>query len=405
MSESSTSSESVSSRRARRKVLLSVAVLVFVATGVGYGAYWYFIGRYWIGTADAYVHGNQIPLMAQVTGTVTTVRVDNTELVHRGDVLVKLDPTDAKLAVQKAEASLADTVRQVRQLYQQVPELQASVRVRRANLQQAHDDYLRARRLRKSGTVSEQDYQHALTSWHAAQATLSEVRHELDVLRAQTGDTDLRHHPKVKLAAVSLRQADVSLARTRILAPVTGYVAQSSVQLGQQVAPGKPLLAIVPLDRLWVDANFKETVLAQMRIGQPVDITADLYGSSVQYHGTVLGISPGTGSTFELLPPENATGNWIKVVRRVPVRIGLRESELKQHPLRLGLSMSVSVDVHDTHGSVLGEAPSVRTISSTDVYQRALQQENARIDAIIRANSHGGAAPENSQAAATAHGG
>ncbi len=404
MSESSTSSESVSPRRARRKVLLSVVALVFVLSGVGYGAYWYFIGRYWIGTADAYVHGNQIPLMAQVTGTVTTVRVDNTELVHRGDVLVKLDPTDAKLAVQKAEASLADTVRQVHQLYQQVPELQASVRVRRANLQQARDDYRRARRLRKSGTVSEQDYQHALTTWHAAQASLSEVRHELDVLRAQTGDTDLRHHPKVKLAAASLRQADVALARTRILAPVTGYVAQSTVQLGQQVAPGKPLLAIVPLDRLWVDANFKETVLAKMRIGQPVDIQADLYGSSVQYHGTVLGISPGTGSTFELLPPENATGNWIKVVRRVPVRIGLRESELKQHPLRLGLSMSVSVDVHDTHGSVLSEAPSVRTTSSTDIYQRALQQESERIDAIIRANAHGGTAPENSQAAAAVHG-
>jgi len=404
MSESSTSSESVPPHRTRRKVLLSAVALVFVSAGLGYGAYWYFIGRYWISTADAYVHGNQIPLMAQVTGTVTTVRVDNTELVQRGEVLVKLDPTDAKLAVQKAEARLADTVRQVHQLYQQVPELQASVRVRRADLQQAHDDYLRTQRLRKSGTVSEQDYQHALTSWHAAQATLSEVRHHLAVLQAQTGDADLRLHPKVRLAAVSLRQADVALARTRILAPVTGYVAQSTVQLGQQIAPGEPLLAIVPLDRVWVVANFKETVLAKMRVGQPVQLTADLYGSSVQYHGTVLGISAGTGSTFELLPPENATGNWIKVVRRVPVRIGLRDSELRQHPLRLGLSMSVSVDVHDTHGSVLGEAPAGRSTASTDVYQRALQKANARIDAIIRANSQVGATPEAAQAAAAAHG-
>jgi membrane fusion protein (multidrug efflux system) len=154
----------------------------------------------------------------------------------------------------------------------------------------------------------------------------------------------------------------------------------------------------VPLDRVWVVANFKETVLAKMRIGQPVDVKADLYGSSVHYHGKVLGISPGTGSTFELLPPQNATGNWIKVVRRVPVRIGLRESELKQHPLRLGLSMSVSVDVRDTHGSILGEAPAGRTTSSTDVYQQVLQKADAQIDAIIRANSHGGAAPPNSQA-------
>ena len=403
MSESSNSSESSSPRRAHRKVLLVVITLVFVSAGVGYGAYWYFVGRYWIGTSDAYVHGNKVPLMAQVTGIVTTVRVDNTELVHRGEVLVKLDPTDAKLAVQKAEARLADTVRQVHQLYQQIPELQASVRVSRADLQQAHDDYLRARRLRKSHNVSEQDYQHALTAWHAAQATLSEVRHHLAVLQAQTGDTDLRHHPKVKLAAATLRQTDVSLARTHILAPVTGYVAQSTVQLGQQIAPGNRLLAIVPLDRVWVVANFKETVLAKMRVGQPVDVKADLYGSSVHYHGKLLGISPGTGSTFELLPPQNATGNWIKVVRRVPVRIGLRESELKQHPLRLGLSMSVSVDVHDTHGSILGEAPSGRTTSSTDVYQQVLQKANARIDAIIRANSQVGAAPKASQAAAAAH--
>lgn len=403
MSESSTSSESVSPHRARRKVLLSVIALVFILAGVGYGAYWFFVGRYWISTSDAYVHGNQVPLMAQINGTVTTVRVDNTELVHRGEVLVKLDTTDAKLAVEKAEAGLANAVRQVHQLFQRVPELQATVRVRRADLQRAHDDYLRARRLRKSGNVSQQDYQHALTAWHAAQAALSEARHALDVLRAQTGDTDLRHHPRVKLAAVSLRQADVALARTRILAPVTGYVAQSNVELGQQVAPGKPLLTIVPLDRVWVVANFKETVLAKMRVGQPVDIKADLYGSSVHYHGKVLGISPGTGSTFELLPPENATGNWIKVVRRVPVRIGLRKSELKKNPLRLGLSMSVSVDVHDTHGSVLGEAPAGRSITSTDVYQRALQNANARINAIIRANSHGVAAPRSSKAVA-AHG-
>lgn len=405
MSESPTSSEPVSPRRARRKVLLSVVALAFVLAGAGYGAYWYFIGRYWIGTADAYVHGNQVPLMAQVTGTVTSIRVDNTELVHRGEVLVTLDPTDAELAVQKAEAELADTVRQVRQLYQQVPELQASVQARQANLQQARDDYLRAQRLRKSGTVSQQDYQHALTTWHAAQATLSEARHALDVLRAQTRDTDLRHHPKVKLAAVNLRQADVALARTRILAPVAGYVAQSSVELGQQVAPGKPLLAIVPLDRVWVVANFKETVLANMRVGQPVDVKADLYGASVHYHGKLLGISPGTGSVFELLPPQNATGNWIKVVRRVPVRIGLRESELKQHPLRLGLSMSVSVDVRDTHGSVLGEARAGRTTSSTDVYRQALQKANEQIDAIIRANSHGDAAAPSSTAASAAHGG
>jgi len=405
MSESSTSTDQASPRRSKRKLLLWIVALVFIAAGLGYGSYWYFVGRYWVSTADAYVHGNQVPLMPQIKGTVTAVRADNTELVHRGDVLVKLDPTDAKLGVQKAEAKLADTVRQVHQLYQQIPELKASVQARRADLRQARDDYRRAERLRKSGNVSQQSYQHALTAWHTAQAALSQVRHHLDALQAQTEGTDLRHHPKVELAAAALRQADVALARTRILAPVTGYVAQSTVQLGQQVAPGKPLLAIVPLDRVWVVANFKETVLAKMRVGQPVDVKADLYGGRVHYHGTVLGISPGTGSTFELLPPENATGNWIKVVRRVPVRIGLPGAELKAHPLRLGLSMSASVDVHDTSGGVLGEAPAGRTTSSTDVYQRALDKANRRIDAIIRANSHrGGTASPAKHAATEPHG-
>lgn len=404
MSEASTSSESVSTHRAHRKVLLSVIAAGFILAAAIYGGYWFFAGRYWINTADAYVHGNQVPLMAQVTGTVTSISADDTQLVHQGEVLVKLDPTDAKLAVQKAEAGLANAVRQVSQLYEQVPELQASVQVRQADLQKAHDDYLRAQRLRKSGNVSQQNYQHALSAWHAAQATLSEARHALDVLRAQIGNTDLRDHPSVKLAAVTLRQADVALARTRILAPVTGYVAQNNVELGQQVAPGKPLLAIVPLDRVWVVANFKETVLAKMRIGQPVKVKSDLYGSDVSYHGIVLGISPGTGSTFELLPPENATGNWIKVVRRVPVRIGLRESELKQHPLRLGLSMSVSVDVRDTQGSVLGEAPAGRSVSSTDVYKHVVEKANAQIDAIIRANAYSRGVSSDAKSTAAGHG-
>jgi membrane fusion protein (multidrug efflux system) len=374
-------------RRRRRKLALGALALIFLAGGAGYGGYWYFVGRFWVSTADAYVHGNQIPLMAQVAGTVYAIAVDDTEQVHKGEVLVRLDPTDARLALDRAEAQLAQTVRQVHQLYQQTAEQKATVALRKADLDQARRDYARAKRLQRSHNVSEQRYQHARTAREAARASLSQARHQLAALQAVTQGTELRDHPRVKLAVAALRQAYINLQRTRVLAPVDGYVAQRKVQVGQRVQPGQPLLAIVPLKQLWVAANFKETALAHMRVGQPVTMTADFYGSEVHYRGTVLGINPGTGSAFELLPPQNATGNWIKVVRRLPVRIALEPAELKTHPLRLGLSMQVNVNVHDTDGPVLGEAARGQTDYSTDVYRRNPTRLNRLVDDIIRANA------------------
>jgi membrane fusion protein (multidrug efflux system) len=390
-------------RKGRRRLWLGAAVLAFVLSGAAYGAYWYLVGRHWVSTDDAYVHGNQNPLMSQVSGIVTSVRADDTELVHRGDVLVELDPTDARLALERAEATLASTVRQVHQLFQQVDEQAATVELRKADLAQAYKDYQRAKGLQGSRNISQQEVQHALTSWEAAQASLREAQFHLAALKALTRSTSVEAHPQVKLAIAAVRQAYVNLERTHILAPVTGYVAQRTVQVGQQVSPGQVLLAIIPLDQVWVVANFKETDLADMRVGQPARVSSDLYGGAAAYQGEVLGISPGTGSAFELLPPQNATGNWIKVVRRVPVRIGLRGGDLKAHPLRLGLSMSVSVNVSDASGAVLGEAPAGRTHYSTNVYQHEGERLDQLIAGIIQAN--GGGSPASDALTDTGHGG
>jgi membrane fusion protein (multidrug efflux system) len=361
----------------------------FAAVAIGYGAHWYLVGRYRAATADAYVAGNQDPLMPQVSGIVTAVRADDTQLVHEGDVLVELDATDARLALHRAKATLADTVRRVHKLYRQVDEQAATVQLRKADLAQARQDYRRAQGLEETHNISRQDYQHSLTAWQAAQSSLDEAKFQLEALQAVTHGTDLHDHPQVQLAVAALRQAYVNLERTRIRAPATGYVAQRTVQIGQQVAPGQGLLVIIPLDQVWVAANFKETDLGRMRIGQPAQLTADLYGGGVTYRGTVLGISPGTGSVFELLPPQNATGNFIKVVQRVPVRIGLRAQDIEAHPLRLGLSMEVTVDVTDTSGAVLGEVPSGRTQYSTSVYSHEQDKLDRLIEKIIRDNADG----------------
>jgi len=388
-------------RKRHRKLLLAGVAAIFVGGGLLYGAYWYFIARHWVDTADAYVHGNQNPLMPQVSGIVTAVLADDTELVREGDVLVELDATNARLALDRAEASLASTVRQIRQLFQQVDEQAATVEVQQANLVQAHKDFQRAQGLESRHNISQQEYQHALTAWETAQSSLSEARYKLKALQAVTEGTTVRDHPRVKLQITALRQAFVNLARTRLLAPVTGYVAQRTVQVGQQVAPGQALLAIIPLGQIWVEANFKETDLAEMRVGQPARVSSDLYGGGVQYHGTVLGISPGTGSVFELLPPQNATGNWIKVVRRVPVRIGLNAKDVRAHPLRLGLSMEVSVNVTNTTGAVLGEAAAGQTHYRTSVYRSEDKRLDRLIEKIIRET--GGAGPT-APAADSGHG-
>jgi len=370
----------------RRWLLIGLAGL-FLLAGGGYSAYWFFEGRYYEATADAYVNGNTIMLTPQISGTATAIHADDTDLVTRGQPMVNLDPSDARLALQHAEAMLAQTVREVCQLYERKGELQASVVMRETQLAQAQQDYHRNVNLLKIHGVSRQEYQHTRTRWRAAKAALSVVRHQLGGLQALVGNIDLQQHPQVELAASRLEDAYLNLQRMNILAPITGYVAQREVQVGDKVSPGNPLLAIVPLNQVWVEANFKETQLQDMRIGQQVEITADFYGSDVIYHGRVQGLFPGTGSAFSLLPPQNATGNWIKIVQRVPVRINLKRNELRRHPLLLQLSLNTTVDVHDTSGPVLAHASQNKPIYSTDVYRGRLEGAQLLIDRIIAENS------------------
>lgn len=382
-------------RRRRRRfwLLLAVAVTVIVA-GALYGIYWLLYARFWISTADAYVHGNTVRLMAQVSGTVTAIGAESTDLVEQGQSLIKLDATDARLALGRAQAQLAQTVRDVHSLYQQVARQEAVIEQHQFALRQDKRDYHRAQRLVRQHVVSQEQYQQAETKWLLAQAGLRAARRKLAELRAQTSGTKPEDHPRVRLAASAVRKAWLELERTVVLAPVSGFIAKRSVQLGQEIQPGQALMAIVPLSQIWVEANFKETDLTDVRLGQPVAVTADFYGDSVHYHGRVAGLSPGTGSVFELLPPQNATGNWIKVVQRLPVRITLNPQELKEHPLRLGLSLTAQIDVHDTSGPTLPGNPPTGTVYSTGVYQRDHNRVEQLINRIIKDNTAKQAAQE-----------
>ncbi|WP_232802398.1 HlyD family secretion protein [Alloalcanivorax mobilis] len=369
----------------RKRILLVLAVLV-VVIALGYALYWFTWGRYHISTDDAYVGGNVISVSPQVGGTVVSINAEDTDLVHAGDTLVTLDDSDTRVALDQARANLAQTVRQVRQLFNQAEGLRATVALREASYQQARRDFQRARDLRKVRGISTQDFQHAETSLQTAQASYQQARHQLAASQAAVSGTTLETHPQVLLAEARLRQAFLNQQRTRILAPTSGYVAQRGVQVGQQVQPGAKMMAVVPLDQVWVDANYKETELTAVRIGQPVELTADLYGDDVTYHGKVAGLAAGTGNAFALLPAQNATGNWIKVVQRLPVRIQLDRNDLKAHPLRIGLSTVVTVDTHDRDGKTLAQTPAQGVRFDTAVYQRDGKAVDTLIRDIIEAN-------------------
>jgi membrane fusion protein (multidrug efflux system) len=369
----------------RKRLLLQLAA-VFLTVGAAYAGYWWTIGQYHESTDDAYVAGNLVNVSPQISATVTAIDADETELVHQGQPLVRLDDTDTAIALDQAKANLAETVRQVRQMFETAGQLRATVALRRADLARAREDVARREALIRQHAVSKEDLQHARAAYTAAQAALREVEHQLAASTALVGGTDVEHQPLVLAAEARLRAAFVEWQRHVVLAPVSGYVARRSVQIGQRVVPGMALLTIVPLDQLWVEANLKEDQFEDIRIGQPVTMTADLYGSGVTFQGKVQGVSAGTGAAFALLPPQNASGNWIKIVQRVPVRIALDPHELASHPLRLGLSMKVSIDTHDRSGDTLARAPVTGGRYKTDVYDGQNDAADKLIAAIVDAN-------------------
>jgi membrane fusion protein (multidrug efflux system) len=382
----------------RRKLWLALTAGAFAAAGLAYGAYWALELRYLQSTDDAYVGGNVVQITPQIAGTVVAIGADDTNFVKAGQTLVQLDRADAAVALEQADAQLAKTVREVRNLFATSAQLQASADMRQSDLARANQDLARRERLTVSGAISNEEAQHARDAVTSAQAALAAAQQGLAANRARVDRTTLENHPDVRSAAARVHDAYLTYARAVLPAPVAGFVARRAVQLGQRVAPGTPLMAVVPLDQVWVDANFKEAQLVAMRVGQPVTMTADIYGGKVLYHGRIAGFGAGTGAAFSLLPAQNATGNWIKIVQRVPVRIALDAGEIAAHPLQIGLSMQVDVDTRSRGGQRLPEAGQPLSAYKTDVFDALDKLANARVKQIIAAN--GGSAPRTQTAAA-----
>ncbi len=382
----------------RKPALLAVAAATLLVAA-GYGTYWALALRHHESTDNAYVQAPVVQITPQVGGTVLAVLADDTDVVGQGTPLVKLDPSDAKLALERAEAQLAQTVREVRTLYVNNAALAASVKAREAEVARldaevarAADDVARRRPLMASGAVGGEEMKHAETTLASAksalagaQSALAAAREQAASNRALTEGTAVEKHPNVERAAAAVREAWLALQRTELPAPVSGQVAKRTVQVGQRVAAGTPLMTVIPLEQVWVEANFKEVQLREMRIGQPVRLTADLYGSKVEYDGRVAGLGAGTGAAFALLPAQNATGNRIKVVQRVPVRVELDARQLAAHPLRVGLSMEANVDVSKQDGAPL-LAAAVSRPNTTQVLDVPGEEADKLVRGIIAAN-------------------
>jgi membrane fusion protein (multidrug efflux system) len=340
--------------RRRKGFLLFGAVIVIAA--LAYGGWWLIAGRFTESTDDAYVAANIVTVTSRENATVTALYADNTQAVHQGQLLIEMDPSVAEVNMRAAEANLARVVRTVRGTFASADSYAAQLSQAQVALAQARSDYQR-RQGALAGAVSGEELGHARDAVQAAEAAVNSARGGLAQARSGIAGLDIAHNPDVLSAEAQLRAAAITLAHMKIVAPVDGVIAQRTVQVGQRVNAGAPLMAVVPLSDVWVDANFKEVQLARMRIGQPVAVKTDLYGGDVTYHGRVAGLGAGSGSAFAVLPAQNASGNWIKIVQRVPVRISLDQDELKAHPLRVGLSVTADVDVHDQSGPMVASTP------------------------------------------------
>jgi membrane fusion protein (multidrug efflux system) len=370
-----------SHRRRNLKVLAGVVAVC----AVGYASYWYWYARYFESTDDCYVNGDVVQVTTEIPGTVIQLHADDTQSVARDQPLLELDPADAEVATSNAEANLARSVRTVRALFAKADQLRADIRDREVELRQAEQDHKRRLGLLSGGAISSEEFEHTQDRITEVRASLTAAQQELNETTAQIDRTTIPTHPQVLAAIAAVRDASLALRRTRVTAPVSGVVAQRSVQVGERVAAGTPLMGVVPLDAVWVDANFKEVQLRDMRVGQPVTLRADVYGGKVVYHGKLVGLSAGSGTAFALLPAQNASGNWIKIVQRLPVRIELDPSELRAHPLRIGLSVTAHVDIRGTSGPLV--SAQVRRIPIPSQASLANDpQEEAHIAQIIRDN-------------------
>ncbi len=372
-------------RKQRRQSAIGLIVFITVFIGIFWLLYWLVWGRFYIYTDDAYVAGNMVELMPQIPGTIVAIYADDTQLVLQGQPVIKLDDTDMTVALQHARGRLALTVRKVRQYFEEVQQAQANLTLTKANWEKATLDLKRRVGLVGAQAISKELMQHHVTLEQTARAQYEFALHRLAAARALVENTSLYEHPQVVQAKAEFKNAYLNWVRTTIYAPVTGFVAKRTAQVGQQVNLGTALLAIVPLNDVWVDANYKETQLKRLRIGQPVSLIADANG--IRYHGEVQGLGAGTGNAFALLPPQNATGNWIKIVQRLPVRIRIKLQELVSHPLQLGLSMRVTVNTHDLSGPILATVTNSKPIYTTPIFNDQLAHANNEIHQILQMNA------------------
>jgi membrane fusion protein (multidrug efflux system) len=366
----------------RNRVLLIITAL-FVVVGIAWLLYWIFIGSQREVTDDAYVGGDLVYVSSRVAGTVVGVQGKDMELVQAGQVLVRLDTVDADTQLQKAASALAAAVRQFRQQQAQSEQLDAAIATQKLDLQRAQQDLARREPLVRLEAIATEELSHARNAVAVAQTALTQTERQARTIHALIDGTNAHTNPAVLQAKSAYVDAWLAAQRNAIVAPVTGHITMHTVKLGQRIQPGQALLTIVPLNALWVDANFKEVQLRHLRIGQDATIESDVYGGDAEFHGKVTGIGIGTGAAFALLPAQNATGNWIKVTQRVPVRITFDPKELAAHPLRIGLSTTVKVDTHDRSGPMLAGTGSVQTTENTDVYATDTRAVDAAAEAII----------------------
>jgi membrane fusion protein (multidrug efflux system) len=370
----------------KRRFILTVIALVFITLGVLWGLYWFLVLSKRERTDDAYVNGNKVVISAQVSGTAIAVLTDDTQLVKAGQVLVRLDPIDAETALARAASSLGQTVRQVREQKLTAEQYDSMIATRRLELRRAEADLAKREPLVAESAIALEEVRHARESVELAKAALTSAERQATASHALVDGISVQENPAVLQAKAAYRDAWIAAQRNAVVAPVTGYVAERSVQLGQHVQAGQALMTVIPLNSLWVDANFKEVQLRNLRIGQPTEVKSDLYGGGFIYHGHVQGMSAGTGAAFALLPAQNASGNWIKVVQRVPVRILVDGADLAKSPLRVGLSATVTVDTTNTSGPVLAQESADQPVGDTQVYTQDLERANAEADAVVRRN-------------------
>jgi membrane fusion protein, multidrug efflux system len=369
----------------RRRILLLIAV-IFIVIGALWAAYWVLVLDKREKTDDAYINGNRVVISAQVSGTVVAVLADDTQLVNAGQVLAKLDPTDAQTALSRAASALGSAVRQVRQQKATAGQYDSEIETRKLELSRAQIDLAKREPLVADQAIAGEEVRHAEESVHLARAALAQAERQSLSAHSLVDGTPVESNPTVLQAKDAYRDAWIAAQRNAVVAPVSGYVAERSVQLGQHIQAGEALMTVIPLHALWVDANFKEVQLRNLRIGQKTEVRSDLYGGSFIFHGHVEGMSAGTGAAFSLLPPQNASGNWIKVVQRVPVRILIDDNDLIKSPLRIGLSATVTVDTTSRDGPVLAMQASDKPVGDTQVYTQDLEKANAEADAVVRRN-------------------